>query len=443
MFTVLTSVLPTGTRCGIAAVVAGALMCPALAAQSTTSESGRKPTGEQATRTIGSGAITSAEALARDPRAHYGKVVMVQADIQRVLGAHLLLLDEDAAFAGPDILVIVPSGTKGLTAESEVRIAGKVRPYVRAELEREFDWFGRDAAVDIDLRGRPVIVADSVQSAKEGELAGAILQVPTDTASQPRPIRVTAGELAEHSELYRGKRVSVYAEVEDVHNRQLFTLDEDRLFVGPDVIVYARDGRAIVGDDQMVTVTGVVRNFIDTDLFGTATWFDPWFNDLDAAGRGLVRSRPVIVADSVLGPNGTQLYHSSQEQTARAAQGEGERTVGTGGTAGDDGSLSVGRDVTLTGTIQSIATKRAFWLAVEGRPEAVMVIVDAARMASLPGDWTPAANQRVEVEGAVKEVPGHEGHVKVTDWGLPPEHAKRFSEQRTYVYADRVTPVPR
>lgn len=435
MTSVQTTVLMNGVRCGIAALVSCALM-PPLAAQSADRKSERKQQQQQATRTIGSGAITTAEALARDPRQHYGKVVIVQADIERVLSPHMFLLDEDAAFAGPDILVIVPSGTKGLAADMEVHVNGTVRPYVRTELEHEYEWFDQRSGPTIDLRGRPVIVADSVRSIKEGELAGAILRTPVSTSA--RPIRVVAGELAEHPELYLGKRVTVHAEVEDVHNRQLFMLDEDRLFIGPDVIVYTRDGRAIVGDDQMVTVTGVVHRFIDTDLFGTATWFDPWFNDLDAAGRGLVRSRPVIVADSILGPNGTQLYHASREQTPGADRRSERATVGPSGTA-TGAEFTVGNEIEVTGSIQSIAKNRAFWLMVEGRTQPVMVIVDAAWMANPPGGWTPAVNQRVQIKGTVKEVPGHSGQVKVTDWGLPPEDAKRFSEQRTYVYADTVT----
>jgi hypothetical protein len=254
-----------------------------------------------------------------------------------------------------------------------------------------------------------------------------------------RPIWVVAGELAEHPDLYLGKRISVYAEVDDVHNRQLFTLDEDRLFVGPDVIVYARDGRAIVDDDQMVTVTGVVRKFVDTDLFVTAEWFDPWYNDLDAAGRGLVRSRPLIVAESIIAANGAQLYRPSQGTTGRADERSRETTVGTSGRTERDGSFAIGDRTSVSGTIQSIAANRAFWLIVDGREQPVMVIVDAARMANLSGAWTPAVNQRVHVEGTVKEVPGHSGQVKVTDWGLPAEDAERFSKQRAYLYADTVT----
>lgn len=428
-------------RWGILALVACTLAWPAVAAQSPDERGAGRQQQQPSTRTIGSGAITSPEALARDPRQHYGKVVMVQAEVERVLGSRMFLLDEDAAFAGPDILVVVPSGTKGLSSGREVRVTGRVRPYVRAELERDFDWFAQDDALEIDLRGRPVIVADSVRDAKNADLAGAVLEAPAAKNAQPRPLRVTAGELAEHPELYLGRRVSVYAEVEDVHNRQLFTLDEDRWFVGPDVIVYTRDGRAIVDDDQMVTVTGVVRKFIDTDLFGTATWFDPWFNDLDAAGRGLVRSRPVILAESIVGPSGTDLYFSSgaPERSLRSADGNGESTVGTSGMANEHGSLSIGNDLTLTGTIESIANDRAFWLSVPGRTKPIMVIVDAASMAKLPGDWSPATKQKVHVQGTVKEVPGNQGQVKVTDWGLPPEHARRFSEQRAYVYADHVT----
>jgi hypothetical protein len=423
-------------RCGIATLVACALVTPSLAAQTSQSTQGNQKPG-RTTKTIGSEAITSAEALARDPRQHYGKVVMVQADVERLLGPHMFLLDEDAAFAGPDILVLVPSGTKGLAADADVRVTGTVRPYVRAELERDFDWFGEEGEVNIDLRGRPVIVADSVRTTMGGELAGAVLHVPVDASRQRQPIHVSAGQLAETPESYQAKRVTVRAEVDDVHNRQLFTLDEDRLFVGPDVIVYARDGRAIVDEDEIVTVTGVVRRFIDTDLFGTATWFDPWFNDLDATGKGLVRSRPVIIADSIMGPGGAQLYRPSERRTTSRSAGS-DQPIGTSDRLDAEHPLTIGNEVTVTGTIQRMATDRAFWLDMQGRTQPIMVIVDAARMADVARTGMPRVNQLVEVTGTVKEVPGYSGQVTVSDWGMSPEDAKRFSEQPVYLYAERV-----
>lgn len=427
------------------------------------------------TKVMGSSMIIDAEELAKNPSKYYGRKVMIQpADVNRVISQHAFLLDEDALFAGPDILVIVPSPSGAVAKDAEVRITGTVRPYVEAEIERDFNWFSADS-IEIELKDRPVVIAESVQSADGREFAGAIARSPQPTPQREQAMRVTAGQLAANPEQFVGSRVTLRAEVEAVYNRQLFTLDEDRMFAGPDVIVYARDGRVIVQDDEMVTVTGRVHKFIETDLFKNATWFEPWFRDIDEAGRGLFRSRPVIVVDSVQSMAGAQLYSGPSERMAGSAKPEQQtaspaektaaaqpsqsaretaspsgatgapeqaREEGAAGTAGSESSsgMEIGSQVTMSGTIQSMATDRAFWLNVEGRPEPLMVIVDASRMADMADSWKPGVDQKVTVSGTVREVPGQSGAVTVTEWGLQPQDAERFRKQRVYLYADNVSP---
>src|SRR5687768_17538920 len=71
---------------------------------------------------------------------------------------------------------------------------------------------------------------------------------------------VSAGKLARDAKDYYGKTVTVKAEVENVFDSRSFTLDEDSVFAGPDVLVLVPSGMtADLRHDQVVTVTGTVR----------------------------------------------------------------------------------------------------------------------------------------------------------------------------------------
>jgi hypothetical protein len=116
---------------------------------------------------------------------------------------------------------------------------------------------------------------------------------------------VTAGDIAKTPEKYYGKKVTVRAEVEDVLGRQVFLLDEDKLFAWPDVLVIAPKLTAAVPEDTNVTVTGTVRSFVDADFRREYNW--DWWGDLDPDIVVTFRNRPAIVADSVKTTAGTDL----------------------------------------------------------------------------------------------------------------------------------------
>jgi hypothetical protein len=117
----------------------------------------------------------SAGKLAKDAKKFYGQKVTVTAEVEDVLDNHSFTLDEDAVLAGPDVLVLVPRGmTAGLKHDEKVTVTGTVRPFVQAELEKDYDWF-KDGKilkkdVKIDYKTRPVLIADSVRTASGSEL---------------------------------------------------------------------------------------------------------------------------------------------------------------------------------------------------------------------------------------------------------------------------------
>lgn len=120
----------------------------------------------------------SAGKLARDASKYYGRTVTVSAEVEDVLDEHSFTLDEDALFAGPDVLVLLPQGrARTLRHDEKVKVTGTVRPYVVADLDRDFEWFDEGhlvrREVEVDYKTRPVLVATQVMSADGRDLLAA------------------------------------------------------------------------------------------------------------------------------------------------------------------------------------------------------------------------------------------------------------------------------
>jgi hypothetical protein len=118
--------------------------------------------------------MISASKLVKHASDYYGKTVTVKAKVDEVLGANMFTLDEDALFAGPDVLVIVPGALTPVARDQKVVVTGEVRPYVEPDLDKEFDFFQDGKLIKkntkIDWKTRPVLVARSVRAENGTEL---------------------------------------------------------------------------------------------------------------------------------------------------------------------------------------------------------------------------------------------------------------------------------
>jgi len=138
----------TRIACGLVCVLFGSAVVNAQQQARSTQE-------QQGTRTAGSSIVVNSEDIVRNPSQFYGKLVMIQPDdVDRVISPHAFLLDEDAALAGPDLLVLVPSPSRTIAREEDVIVTGTVRRYVRAEIERDYDWFDADGWKSTSKAGR-------------------------------------------------------------------------------------------------------------------------------------------------------------------------------------------------------------------------------------------------------------------------------------------------
>ena len=107
-------------------------------------------------------------AVAAAPASYYGKVVTVKGEVERVVHSNLFTLDEDRLGAGPDVVVVLPQkGAAPVADDWDVVVSGTVRPFVWAELKRDYDWLDADASLVAEFESRPVIVADSVRRAED------------------------------------------------------------------------------------------------------------------------------------------------------------------------------------------------------------------------------------------------------------------------------------
>lgn len=272
----------------------------------------------------------SAGKLAKNAKDYYGKTVTVKAEVEDVIDNRTFTLDEDAILTGADVLVLVPAGYTGSLAHDQVvTVTGKVRPYVTTELERDFDWFKDGKIVttktDVDFKTRPVLIASSLMLADGRELL--VGDAMTHDVHARHDMKadhkmkgdhhkmahatLSAGKLAKDGKKFYGQNVTVRAEVEDVLDSHSFTLDEDSVLAGPDVVVLVPAGFDVsrLARDQVVTVSGKVRPYVMAELERDFDWFKN--GKIVTAGTKVdYNTRPVLVAETITTADGLTLISS-------------------------------------------------------------------------------------------------------------------------------------
>ncbi len=268
----------------------------------------------------------SAGKLANNAKDYYGKTVTVKAEVEDVIDNRTFSLDEDAILTGADVLVLVPAGYTGTLAHDQVvTVTGKVRPFVTAELERDYHWFKDGAIVSrdskYDFKTRPVLVATSVRTADGRDLlSGAAMPMTSDQhvshakmsgdkhATMDHGMIISSGKLAKDGKKYYGQNVTVRAEVEDVLDSHSFTLDEDSVLAGPDVVVIVPAGFDVsrLAHDQVVTVTGKVRPYVMAELEKDYDWFKDG-KIFTTSNKVDYKTRPVLIAETITTADGRTL----------------------------------------------------------------------------------------------------------------------------------------
>lgn len=107
--------------------------------------------------------------LTSDPNQYYGKPLAVTGEIEEIQGANAFTLEDEQLFGAQDLLVIraTPKNTEQATIQDgeKVAVTGVLRPFVVADLEREYD-FTWDAGIqqklEAEYSNKPVLVAENI-----------------------------------------------------------------------------------------------------------------------------------------------------------------------------------------------------------------------------------------------------------------------------------------
>ncbi|WP_315787966.1 hypothetical protein [Fischerella sp. JS2] len=204
-----------------------------------------------------------------------GKTVTIRSKPIEKLSASTFTISDKQFFGTEPILVVNATG-KPFTFPADpntlIQATGQVSKFVVADIEREYN-LDLDPNLYTEYENKPAIIAQSL-------------------AQAPKP-----GEITTDPQQYYGKRLAVTGEVENITGVNSFTLDEDKLLGGQDLLVLHTKPQPKVNENEKVAVTGVLRQFVVADL--EREYNLTWDLDLKRKLEAEYSNKPVLVADEV------------------------------------------------------------------------------------------------------------------------------------------------
>ncbi|MBE9123461.1 hypothetical protein IQ269_22340 [Tychonema sp. LEGE 07199] len=204
-----------------------------------------------------------------------GKTVTVRSKPINKLSPSTFTISDQKFFGSKPILVVNATGKPfALPAESgqDIQVTGTVRNFVLADIEREYK-LSLQPNQYADYENKPAIVAQSM-------------------ALAPTP-----GELTSNPQKYYGKTLAVSGKVDSIKSPNSFTLDENKLIGGEDLLVIHTVPKTSVKEDDKVAVTGVLRQFVVAEL--DREYDLQWDLTLKQKLEAEYTNKPVLVATGV------------------------------------------------------------------------------------------------------------------------------------------------
>lgn len=140
---------------------------------------------------------------------YIGKTISVDGEVEDVLGPRIFSIDEpNWADLEGELLVTMPSHLVALIKDDDrVTVTGTLKPFVRAEFEREWGWFDLSPEVEAELAMKPVLVADRIVGGNND------VALVIETAPAPTGTAGTAGRPA--AETTRGEPIDRLGDLAD------------------------------------------------------------------------------------------------------------------------------------------------------------------------------------------------------------------------------------
>lgn len=203
-----------------------------------------------------------------------GEEVTVRGEVEEVEPGLSFVIEEEDLFAEEEVLVINVS-EQVLTEDTEdlrLQVTGEVGTLVVADIERDYG-LDLDPELYAEYETTPVIFANYIVAAPELE------------------------EVSENPDRFYGQEIALEGEVDEIRNDYAFTLKEEQLIGGDDLLIINATGEPIPQIDESVVVTGMVRPFVKADF---ETDYDlTWDLDIQEEIEAEYTEKPVLVVDSI------------------------------------------------------------------------------------------------------------------------------------------------
>lgn len=222
---------------------------------------------------------TTIEEVEENTNELIGQTVSVRGEIEDLESGLTFVVSEDESLGdlfGEDEVLVVNTGGEPIPyfpqGDMDVQITGVVSEFILTEVENEYG-LDLDPELYVEYENQPVILAESI-------------------AAAPEP-----GDVTKDPESYYDQRVAIEGEVEDIIGVNTFTLDEDQLVGGSDLIVVNLSNEPLPAEDEIVTITGVIRPFVKADL--ERDYDLQWDLDVQEKIEAEYSELPVLVVDSI------------------------------------------------------------------------------------------------------------------------------------------------
>jgi hypothetical protein len=214
--------------------------------------------------------------LAGNVEEYLGQTVSVRGEAERAVGESAFLLQDDRLFGGEEVIVINTTGTPFVLPNEEpterVQVTGEVQQLVVAEFEREYG-LDLDPNLYAEYENRPAIAAQSIAFAPEPE------------------------EVSEEPEAFYNRTIAVSGQIGEQLSPEAFTIQEEQLFGGDEVLVIGANPFPTVEDGEEVVVTGVLRPYVAAEF--ERDYDLTWDLDLQRQIEAEYSEKPVLVAEEI------------------------------------------------------------------------------------------------------------------------------------------------
>ncbi|MBD1910975.1 hypothetical protein [Leptolyngbya sp. FACHB-16] len=234
------------------------------------------PAVEHPISTTGDQSVRTGE-LTGNIEKYMGETLSIRGEMRESVGDIAFSMAGDRLFDGKDVLVINATGTPFLVPDGNqftknLQVIGQVRRLATADLQKEYG-LNLDPQTYQQYEDSSVVIAQSIAFAPEPE------------------------EISKNPESYYGQTISVEGTVADQLTPSTFTLQDNDLFAGEEVLVIGSTPDAALAEKEDIVITGVLRPYIPNEF--EQDYDLDWDSGLKQKIDDEFIEKPVLVVESI------------------------------------------------------------------------------------------------------------------------------------------------